>query len=382
MPQQRKIRDRHHHPVPTSSAAEQPEQDASKSDTAATPRRSTGGLGGKVLAELQEIARGLDISGASKMRKGELIDAIKAAQGTTTTRSKTPTGDRTGDPGDDPTDDTVKESKGEQDESISTPDIDEKSTSTSDDGPKPDRKTDDNTQSDQKNDGGRNRNQGGGPQPGPQPGWRRPQPGTVTRTATATRVATTATRVATTAPGWRHRNQGGDNRDDDDLGGGGRRRNRRGRNRGNRGPEGEPTYSEDDVLVPAAGILDILDNYAFVRTTGYLPSENDVYVSLSMVRKWGLRKGDAVVGQVRQPREGERKEKFNPMVRVDSVNGMTIDEAKKRVEFSKLTPLYPSERLRLETDQAPWPGGSSTSWPRSARVSAVSSSPRPRRARR
>ena len=103
--------------------------------------------------------------------------------------------------------------------------------------------------------------------------------------------------------------------------------------------------------MPAAGILDILDNYAFVRTTGYLPSENDVYVSLSMVRKWGLRKGDAVVGQVRQPREGERKEKFNPMVRVDSVNGMTIDEAKKRIEFSKLTPLYPSERLRLETDQ-------------------------------
>ena len=108
--------------------------------------------------------------------------------------------------------------------------------------------------------------------------------------------------------------------------------------------------------MPAAGILDILDNYAFVRTTGYLPSENDVYVSLSMVRKWGLRKGDAVVGQVRQPREGERKEKFNPMVRVDSINGMTIDEAKKRVEFSKLTPLYPSERLRLETDQAAMAG--------------------------
>ena len=108
--------------------------------------------------------------------------------------------------------------------------------------------------------------------------------------------------------------------------------------------------------MPAAGILDILDNYAFVRTTGYLPSENDVYVSLSMVRKWGLRKGDAVVGQVRQPREGERKEKFNPMVRVDSVNGMTIDEAKKRVEFSKLTPLYPSERLRLETDQTAMAG--------------------------
>jgi transcription termination factor Rho len=77
-----------------------------------------------------------------------------------------------------------------------------------------------------------------------------------------------------------------------------------------------------------------------------------VYVSLSMVRKWGLRRGDAVVGQVRQPREGERKEKFNPMVKIDSVNGMTLEEANKRVEFSKLTPLYPSERLRLESDAA------------------------------
>ncbi|MGB9011741.1 MAG: transcription termination factor Rho [Aeromicrobium sp.] len=100
--------------------------------------------------------------------------------------------------------------------------------------------------------------------------------------------------------------------------------------------------------MPAAGILDILDNYAFVRTTGYLPSENDVYVSLSMVRKWNLRRGDAVTGQVRQPREGERKEKFNPMVKIETVNGMSLEESAKRVEFSKLTPLYPSERLRLE----------------------------------
>ena len=285
------------------SAAEKPEQDAK---TTSAPRRSAGGLGGKVLAELQEIAAGLDISGASKMRKGELIDAIKAAQGQgeTTPKTRTPDGD------------TAKESKGEQDDTAAT-DADDKAESKSDDG----------TKDEQKNEGGRNRNQGGGNrnQGGNQGGGNRNQG---------------------------NRNQGGGNRDDDDFGGGGgRRRNRRGRNRGNRGPEGEPTYSEDDVLVPAAGILDILDNYAFVRTTGYLPSENDVYVSLSMVRKWGLRKGDAVVGQVRQPREGERKEKFNPMVRVDSVNGMTIDEAKKRVEFSKLTPLYPSERLRLETDQ-------------------------------
>ncbi|MBC7593481.1 MAG: transcription termination factor Rho, partial [Kineosporiaceae bacterium] len=155
------------------------------------------------------------------------------------------------------------------------------------------------------------------------------------------------------------------NSDDDESGRSGRRRRNRNRSRdrdrdrdkrrtptqgGETQAENEQQISDDDVLVPVAGILDILDNYAFVRTTGYLPGENDVYVSLSMVRKWGLRKGDAVVGQVRQAHEGERKEKFNPMVRIDSVNGMTIEEANKRVQFSKLTPLYPSERLRLETE--------------------------------
>jgi transcription termination factor Rho len=74
-----------------------------------------------------------------------------------------------------------------------------------------------------------------------------------------------------------------------------------------------------------------------------------VYVSLSMVRKFGLRRGDAIVGQVRQPREGERKEKFNPMVRIDAVNGADPEAAKHRPEFGKLVPLSPTERLRLET---------------------------------
>ena len=101
--------------------------------------------------------------------------------------------------------------------------------------------------------------------------------------------------------------------------------------------------------MPAAGILDVLDNYAFVRTSGYLPGTEDVYVSLSMVRKYGLRRGDAIVGQVRQPREGERREKFNPMVRIDAVNGADPDSTKHRPDFAKLTPLYPTERLRLET---------------------------------
>ena len=103
------------------------------------------------------------------------------------------------------------------------------------------------------------------------------------------------------------------------------------------------------MLVPVAGILDILDNYAFVRTTGYLPGPNDVYVSLSMVRKSGLRKGDAVTGMTKAPKDGDRKEKFTPLVRIDSVNGSSPDDARNRPEFSKLTPLYPQDRLRLET---------------------------------
>ncbi len=135
----------------------------------------------------------------------------------------------------------------------------------------------------------------------------------------------------------------------------GRNRNRgrgRDRKRGPGGEEIEPEISDDDVLIPVAGILDVLDNYAFVRTTGYLPGPSDVYVSLGQVKKYALRKGDAVVGAIRQPREGENqgRQKYNALVRVDSVNGQTLEEAAARVEFSALTPLYPTERLRLETD--------------------------------
>ncbi|WP_406356464.1 transcription termination factor Rho [Streptomyces sp. NBC_01635] len=149
--------------------------------------------------------------------------------------------------------------------------------------------------------------------------------------------------------------QGGGRQDDgyDDDGSG--RRGRRGRYRDRRGRRGrdevqEPQIAEDDVLIPVAGILDILDNYAFIRTSGYLPGPNDVYVSLAQVRKNGLRKGDHLTGAVRQPKEGERREKFNALVRLDSVNGMAPEHGRGRPEFNKLTPLYPQDRLRLETD--------------------------------
>lgn len=190
--------------------------------------------------------------------------------------------------------------------------------------------------------------------------------------------------------GQREGNRRDDTRDNDDADGGSRRnrRNRRDRNDRNdrndrsggqdsrdnsrndrfrdrndrrrgraQGPDVDDVeVTEDDVLLPVAGILDVLENYAFIRTSGYLPGPNDVYVSLAQVKKYNLRKGDAVVGAIRAPREGEdrsqqsARQKFNALVRVTSVNGKTPEELKDRVEFAKLVPLYPSERLRLETD--------------------------------
>ncbi len=135
-----------------------------------------------------------------------------------------------------------------------------------------------------------------------------------------------------------------------------RDRNERRRGRA-QGPDVDDVeVTDDDVLLPVAGILDVLENYAFIRTSGYLPGANDVYVSLAQVKKYNLRKGDAVVGAIRAPRDGEdrsqqsARQKFNALVRVTSVNGKTPEELKDRVEFAKLVPLYPSERLRLETD--------------------------------
>jgi transcription termination factor Rho len=127
------------------------------------------------------------------------------------------------------------------------------------------------------------------------------------------------------------------------------------RDGGQRDSGREPHVNEDDVLVPVAGILDVLDNYAFVRTTGYLSGPNDVYVSMSQVKKHGLRRGDAVTGAVRAAtRDGgggdQRRDKYNPLVRLDTINGMEPEEARRRPEFYKLTPLYPQERLRLETE--------------------------------
>jgi transcription termination factor Rho len=148
----------------------------------------------------------------------------------------------------------------------------------------------------------------------------------------------------------------GQQRDAQQLDGEGSSRNRyrdRKRGRGAQNDEFEPEISDDDVLIPVAGILDVLDNYAFVRTSGYLPGANDVYVSLGQVKKYNLRKGDAVVGAIRQPRDGDQqagRQKYNAIVKIDSINGQSVEDAADRVEFGKLTPIYPNERLRLETE--------------------------------
>jgi transcription termination factor Rho len=112
----------------------------------------------------------------------------------------------------------------------------------------------------------------------------------------------------------------------------------------------EPRAStgQENPPTPVSGVLDIGDKHAFVRVTGYLPGPRDAYLSLAQVTRYGLRPGDHVEGAARSPRPGDRREKFNTLVRLDAVNGRAPDAARARPKFADLTPLYPQERLRLE----------------------------------
>ena len=335
-------------------------------------RRTGGGLAGMVLAELQQIAQGLGITGTGRMRKSQLIDAIQSAQSggggapSGGTQASAPAADTQSDAAETTSRRTAK--RGSRAQAAEQPqsqiDLLGDSRSGSDAGTERDRGADEQANgsrrqargnragsSDSGADGGRDSNSSrddGGSRDGGRSG----------------------SREGGRSGGRDHSNQrdggqrdGGRDNDDDD---GGRRRRRRSRDRfrdrrgGSGGGSGggggrerydaEPQVAEDDVLIPVAGILDVLDNYAFVRTSGFLPGPNDVYVSLAVVKKYGLRKGDAMSGAIRQPRDGERREKFNPLVRVDTVNGADPELSKQRPEFGKLTPLYPQERLRLETE--------------------------------
>ncbi len=359
--------------------------------------RSSGGLSSKLLPELKQIAGGLGIKGVSAMKKAQLVEAIRSAQSgsaqsgsgqsgsgqsgrsESSPKSQAPTRTeraaeaRTEQP-------RTEQPRAEQarTEQARTEQSGAES-STSESGRQ------DRQRSEQRNDQGADQRDGnraqqnqrnqrnqeqGGQQSGQQPGQQSGQQSGQQRGQEQGGQQNAQNPQNQNPQNQNAQNQNANRqqqRDDDDGTGGNRRRRRRGRDRERPAPQGGQTSSyrdrrppqdieievtDDDVLVPVAGIIDILDNYAFVRTSGYLPGPNDVYVSLSMVRKYGLRKGDAVTGAVRQAKEGERKEKFNPLVRLETINGGDVDAAKDRVDFNKLTPLYASERLRLETDAA------------------------------
>ncbi|MGX1914341.1 transcription termination factor Rho [Streptomyces phaeochromogenes] len=385
-----------------------PATDASAPATGAGSRRRRGtGLEGMVLAELQQVASGLGIRGTARMRKSQLIEVIKEAQagGGAPAKAETATETkpkrratskaRTGDdaapaekkaeakaekavaqqqieiPGQPASDDAPAERRRRR----ATSEAGSPETVTAEAKSEPKTETPAQSQGDAKGDagdggegrqgrrdrrdrgergdrdrGGRDRDRRGkgdeqqGGQGGGQGGGNQQRQD---RQGGQQQGGGRQDRQD------RQRDNGP--QDDDDFEGG--RRGRRGRYRDRRGRRGrdefgpnEPQLADDDVLIPVAGILDILDNYAFIRTSGYLPGPNDVYVSLAQVRKNGLRKGDHVTGAVRQPKDGERREKFNALVRLDSANGMAAESGRGRPEFNKLTPLYPQDRLRLETD--------------------------------
>jgi transcription termination factor Rho len=342
---------------------------------AAAPRRKAAGLSGKLLPELQQLAGDLGISGTGKLRKNELIAAIQAKQsgGSTTDAPAAKAAPATKSSGRSPRSASTQRQAAEAVDTETAPaDSDERPrrerTQRPDrisdgdrqqaNGQRRDSQRGDATQtangSDrQQNSGDRQQNTNDRQRQGGQSANQSTSSGNTQQNTNSQNTNSQST------------NQNSGPRDDDGQGGGNRsRRGRfRERNRGRTGNanvqrdrfapnEPDPVISDDDVLVPVAGIVDILDNYAFIRTSGYLPSPDDIYVSLSQVRRNGLRKGDAVTGAIRQPREGERKEKFNALVRLDSVNGGTPDEANKRPDFAKLTPLYPQDRLRLETESS------------------------------
>jgi transcription termination factor Rho len=313
--------------APASTAAD--DTSASAGGESTTRRRRTsgdgsgGGLAGMVLPELQAMASGLGITGTARMRKGQLIEAIQAKQSGSTAAPTSAA--RTAANGTAATETASASAPTE-----TAPRNGDQQDAAGEDRPaQRDRQDRQDRQGQYGQQGQRqgNQRQGGQSNQGGGQGTQQRQGG--------------------------QGGQGNQPRDDDDFSGRGRRRGRfreRNRNRPRERYETEPQIAEDDVLIPVAGILDILDNYAFVRTSGYLPGPNDVYVSLAQVRRHGLRKGDAVTGAVRQPREGERREKFNALVRLDTINGVDPEEARKRIEFTKLTPLYPQDRLRLESD--------------------------------
>ena len=334
-------------------------------DGATAPKKRSGGLNTMLLADLKAMAGGMGIPGAGSMKKADLVTAIKAAQSKPKSQDapradhakadEKPKGDTKPQHDEQARADEPKTAQGQKDPGQKQGQK-QGSKQGSKQGQKQGTKQTHGQRDPQHDDQGQHKDRGSRKDQAPpkDPGQ---QMDAGQQKDSGQQKDTGQQRDSGQQKDTGQQVQAQDGQAGEDGEGGSRRnRRRRGRDRNRTtttsGGRNEPdtTILEDDVLVPAAGILDVLDNYAFVRTSGYLPGPDDVYLSLSMVRKYGLRRGDAIVGQVRQPREGERREKFNPMVRIDNVNGVDPEQARHRVDFAKLTPLYPSERLRLETE--------------------------------
>jgi len=283
----------------------------------------------KLIPELQRIAQEMGIEGTQRLRKAGLIDAIVAQGGNGAGESATSAA---------PAAVAVAERS----------DVDEPHATAGVDGPEtdaPDRETDGADRNredardrsrDEDRDGNRDRD--------------RHADGERDRNADRDRGRNQDRNQ--NQGGDRNQNQGGDRNQNQ----GDRDRNRRQRpsredrrrQREERRLREEEERAEEMKSAPSqTGILDLLpDGYGFLRTSGYAPGSEDIYVSVSQVRKASLRKGDVVAGKVRRPRDNE---KYLALLDVETVNGLDPEQAKDRVNFDKLTPLFPDERFRLES---------------------------------
>ncbi len=320
-------------PAVTAPPPPAPQSQPAESRAAEQGSDAGGSLSTMVLPELRALANRVGVKGTSGMRKGDLIAAIRDTQ----------SGGNGGQRGDANGGAPVAEAPREPAPSQPAPETRDDAVTNGTEQPRRERRT---------------ANRGAG---APTEGGDQQKPAGESQGRSENRQQNRESNdQGGDGQGGGQQNRGDQNRGDDDERGQGRRgrrfrdRRRRGERTGGEGGAGgnEAELREDDVVQPVAGILDVLDNYAFVRTSGYLAGPNDVYVSMNMVRKNGLRRGDAVTGAVRVAKDGDQnnqRQKFNPLVRLDSVNGGPVDAAKNRPEFGKLTPLYPNQRLRLET---------------------------------
>ncbi len=341
-------------------------------------QRRSGALSAMRLAELQGLASSMGIDGTAKMRKGDLVAAIRARQNGESgpASEERPRRERRADaPRDDaPRDDAPRGDGGQRRASAPQQGRDQQRHESAEQQGRDQQRHESEPQQDRDRGSREQQRRDGGEQSRDRGEREQQRRDAGDRQDRQDRQDKQAGQSTQNRDGQSTQNRDGQNQQDDDDGSGrGRRRRNRGRNRDKRRPnpqdggsapsENEPQIQEDDVLVPVAGILDILDNYAFVRTTGYLPGTSDIYVPMQIVKRHGLRKGDAVTGSIKAAREGEEpqqqtvgsrnnRQKYTPLARLESVNAMAPDDARRRPEFGKLTPLYPQDRLRLETEQS------------------------------